>query len=109
MESAVNQEMDPAVKQSLIQHSKGWRGINNPWMADGDDDEEFQYINLVVNPERYTGYKVRAVHRVQDEVAREHNCQAVVARSLGLWFWLDAQVWCGCANACVSNQVLLQP
>jgi ERO1-like protein alpha len=59
MESAVNQEMDPAVKQSLIQHSKGWRGINNPWMADGDDDEEFQYINLVVNPERYTGYKVR--------------------------------------------------
>lgn len=59
MESAVNQEMDPAVKQSLITHSKGWRGINNPWMADGDHDEEFQYINLVVNPERYTGYKVR--------------------------------------------------
>lgn len=59
MESAVNQEMDPAVKQQLIQHSKGWRGINNPWMADGDDHEEFQYINLVVNPERYTGYKVR--------------------------------------------------
>jgi ERO1-like protein alpha len=59
MESAVNQEMDPAVKQSLITHSKGWRGINNPWMADGDHDEEFQYINLLVNPERYTGYKVR--------------------------------------------------
>lgn len=61
MESAVNQEMDPAVRQQLIQHSKGWRGINNPWMADGDEHEEFQYINLVVNPERYTGYKVRRV------------------------------------------------
>lgn len=60
MESAVNQEMDPAVKQALIKHSKGWRGINNPWMADGDEHEEFQYINLVVNPERYTGYKVRS-------------------------------------------------
>lgn len=59
MESAVNQSLDPGVKQQLITHSKGWRGINNPWMADGDDSEEFQYINLVVNPERYTGYKVR--------------------------------------------------
>lgn len=58
MESAVNQSLDPEVKQELIKHSKGWRGINNPWMADGDDSEEFQYINLVVNPERYTGYKV---------------------------------------------------
>lgn len=64
MESAVNREMDPAVKQQLIKHSKGWRGINNPWMADGDDDEEFQYINLVVNPERYTGYKVGVLHCV---------------------------------------------
>lgn len=61
MESAVNQEMDPAVKQQLIKHSKGWRGINNPWMADGDEHEEFQYINLVVNPERYTGYKVSSI------------------------------------------------
>ncbi len=37
---------------------QGWRGINNPWMADGDNGEEYLYINLLVNPERYTGYKV---------------------------------------------------
>ncbi len=36
----------------------GWRGVNNPWMAEGEDEEEYQYINLLVNPERYTGYKV---------------------------------------------------
>jgi hypothetical protein len=46
------------MKQQLITHSKGWRGINNPWMAEGEEDEQFQYINLLVNPERYTGYKV---------------------------------------------------
>lgn len=58
MEGQVNQEIEAAVKQQLIKHSKGWRGINNPWMAEGEESEEFQYINLVVNPERYTGYKV---------------------------------------------------
>lgn len=34
---------------------KGWRGFNNPWMAEADDGEEYLYINLRVNPERYTG------------------------------------------------------
>lgn len=28
-------------------------------MAKEDDEEEYLYINLVTNPERYTGYKVR--------------------------------------------------
>ena len=37
---------------------QGWRGINNPWMAGGDDGEDYLYINLLTNPERYTGYKV---------------------------------------------------
>lgn len=58
MEGHVNRDIDAAIKQQLIKHGKGWRGINNPWMAEGDYGEEFQYINLVVNPERYTGYKV---------------------------------------------------
>jgi hypothetical protein len=58
MEGHVNRELDPAIKQQLIRHGKGWRGLNNPWMAEGEGSEEFQYINLVVNPERYTGYKV---------------------------------------------------
>jgi hypothetical protein len=27
-------------------------------MVEGEEDEEYSYINLVANPERYTGYKV---------------------------------------------------
>jgi hypothetical protein len=81
MESAVNREMDPAVKQQLIKHSKGWRGINNPWMADGDDDEEFQYINLVVNPERYTGYKVGVLLCNASSVLRDEDAGCVLQHS----------------------------
>eukprot|EP00878_Enallax_costatus_P018555 GHUV01019537.1.p1 GENE.GHUV01019537.1~~GHUV01019537.1.p1 ORF type:complete len:338 (+),score=73.13 GHUV01019537.1:273-1286(+) len=64
MEGQVNRDIDANIKQQLIKHSKTWRGINNPWMAEGDESEEFQYINLVVNPERYTGYKGEHAHRI---------------------------------------------
>lgn len=64
MEGHVNRELDPAIKQQLVRHGKGWRGLNNPWMAEGERSEEFQYINLVVNPERYTGYKGEHAHRI---------------------------------------------
>ena len=36
-------------------NAKGWRGLDNPWMAEGEEGEEYLYINLLVNPERYTG------------------------------------------------------
>ena len=36
----------------------GWRGFNNPWMPEADKDVDYSYINLLENPERYTGYKV---------------------------------------------------
>ncbi len=42
----------------------GWRGFNNPWMPEDDGDLEFSYINLLKNPERYTGYKARPPARV---------------------------------------------
>ena len=40
----------------------GWRGFNNPWMPEDDGDLEFAYINLLKNPERYTGYKGALLH-----------------------------------------------
>lgn len=46
-----------------VPNPQGWRGINNPWMAGGDDEEDYLYINLLTNPERYTGYKVRPRER----------------------------------------------
>lgn len=58
--SEVDRTIDPNIREKLM-NLKGWRGIDNPWMAMGDDMEEILYINLLVNPERYTGYKVLCV------------------------------------------------
>ncbi len=63
----MDRSMDPTIKHNLVS-MKGWRGYNNPWMADGDDDEEYSYINLLVNPERYTGYKGEHAHRIWDAI-----------------------------------------
>lgn len=57
-ESAVDRSVEPAVKQRLL-NIRGWRGFNNPWMPGDDTDVKYLYINLLKNPERYTGYKVR--------------------------------------------------
>lgn len=36
-----------------------WRGLDNPWLPEEDANVEYLYINLLVNPERHTGYSVR--------------------------------------------------
>ena len=56
-ESAVRRTVGPNMKEQLL-NIPGWRGFDNPWMAEDDQDVDFSYINLVDNPERYTGYKV---------------------------------------------------
>ncbi|KAF8071015.1 AERO1 [Scenedesmus sp. PABB004] len=64
LEGRVDQRVEPAMRAALISHGSGWRGINNPWMAEGEADEDFSYINLLNNPERYTGYKGEHAHRI---------------------------------------------
>ena len=49
--------MDANTKVHLV-NIHGWRGYNNPWMLEEETDSEYSYINLLANPERYTGYKV---------------------------------------------------
>ncbi len=49
--------MDANTKVNLV-NIHGWRGYNNPWMLEEETDSEYSYINLLANPERYTGYKV---------------------------------------------------
>jgi len=49
----------------------GWRGFNNPWMPEDDGDLEFSYINLLKNPERYTGYKARPLRMFQCYARRD--------------------------------------
>ena len=55
--------MDRAVDEGTrmqLAAIRGWRGLDNPWMREdeAEDDVEYSYINLLANPERYTGYKV---------------------------------------------------
>ncbi|KIY93753.1 Endoplasmic oxidoreductin-2, partial [Monoraphidium neglectum] len=75
MESQVDKKIEPGMKKRL-QHLKGWRGINNPWMAEGDDGEDYLYINLLTNPERYTGYKGEHAHRIWKAIYDTIDCAA---------------------------------
>lgn len=54
-ESAVEEVQGPEREQLLS--IPGWRGVNNPWMPGNDTVQDFSYINLLANPERYTGYQ----------------------------------------------------
>lgn len=56
-EFSVDRTMDAEIKQRLVSLPR-WRGFNNPWMPEDDSDVDYSYINLEVNPERFTGYKV---------------------------------------------------
>ena len=59
-ESEVDRSVDASTKVHLV-NIHGWRGYNNPWMLEEETDSEYSYINLLANPERYTGYKVREI------------------------------------------------
>ena len=58
-ESAVDRTLSSAAEAQLLA-AQGWRGLDNPWLPEADADVDFSYINLLVNPERYTGYTVRS-------------------------------------------------
>jgi hypothetical protein len=56
---------ESAVDRSLGKHAEdklgklvGWAGLDNPWRMGTDSNVEYSYINLLRNPERYTGYAV---------------------------------------------------
>ena len=44
--------------QAQLRSIPAWRGLNNPWLPEEDAGQDFSYINLQANPERYTGYEV---------------------------------------------------
>ncbi|XP_019190512.1 PREDICTED: endoplasmic reticulum oxidoreductin-1-like [Ipomoea nil] len=53
---------------------KGWIVEDNPWTFDDEtDDAELTYVNLQLNPERYTGYKGPSAWKIWDAVYTE-NC-----------------------------------
>nr|GMD06469.1 endoplasmic reticulum oxidoreductin-1-like [Ipomoea batatas] len=53
---------------------KGWIVEDNPWTFDDEtDNAELTYVNLQLNPERYTGYKGPSAWKIWDAVYTE-NC-----------------------------------
>ncbi|KAG1334131.1 endoplasmic reticulum oxidoreductin-1 [Cocos nucifera] len=53
---------------------RGWIEIDNPWTHDDEtDNAEMTYVNLQLNPERYTGYTGPSAWRIWDAVYKE-NC-----------------------------------
>ncbi|XP_042946028.1 endoplasmic reticulum oxidoreductin-2-like isoform X2 [Carya illinoinensis] len=53
---------------------RGWTVTDNPWTNDDEtDNSEMTYVNLQLNPERYTGYAGPSARRIWDAVYSE-NC-----------------------------------
>ncbi|KAK9810482.1 hypothetical protein WJX72_011392 [[Myrmecia] bisecta] len=77
-ESVVNRTLDPHTREQLIA-IPGWRGLNNPWMPEDDKDLDFSYINLLQNPERYTGYKGEHAHRIWELIYSQSCFQDINA------------------------------
>ncbi|XP_057549961.1 endoplasmic reticulum oxidoreductin-1 [Amaranthus tricolor] len=53
---------------------RGWPEVDNPWTNDDEtDNSEMTYVNLQLNPERYTGYTGPSARRIWDAIYSE-NC-----------------------------------
>lgn len=76
-EDLMCQEGNPqgAVDRTLDSKAfRGWVEVDNPWThEDETDNSEMTYVNLQLNPERYTGYTGASARRIWDAVYSE-NC-----------------------------------
>ncbi|KAK6934789.1 Endoplasmic reticulum oxidoreductin 1 [Dillenia turbinata] len=66
---------EAAVDRTLDRKAfRGWIETDNPWTNDDEtDNDEMTYVNLQLNPERYTGYSGPSARRIWDAVYTE-NC-----------------------------------
>lgn len=71
-ESTVNRSLAGNMQEELMK-LVGWAGLDNPWLPETDANVEYSYINLQVNPERYTGYTVSSC-RIQSPPDMFHAC-----------------------------------
>ncbi|KAI5332770.1 hypothetical protein L3X38_022899 [Prunus dulcis] len=67
-------------QQGTVDHTldnrafRGWVETDNPWTNDDETDNgEMTYVNLLLNPERYTGNAGPSPRRIWDAVYSE-NC-----------------------------------
>ncbi|XP_068640031.1 endoplasmic reticulum oxidoreductin-1-like isoform X2 [Aristolochia californica] len=62
---------------------KGWVEIDNPWThEDETDNADLTYVNLLLNPERYTGYSGPSARRIWKAIYSE-KCPKVGLELLG--------------------------
>ncbi|GMH27698.1 hypothetical protein Nepgr_029541 [Nepenthes gracilis] len=77
VDGLVCQERKP---EAVVDHTldaksfRAWKVVDNPWTNDDEtDNEEMTYVNLQLNPERYTGYTGPSARRIWDAIYTE-NC-----------------------------------
>eukprot|EP01018_Ginkgo_biloba_P021464 Gb_24195 [translate_table: standard] len=52
---------------------RGWMETDNPWTYDDEtDNSEMTYVNLRLNPERYTGYIGPSARRIWESIYKEN-------------------------------------
>jgi ERO1-like protein alpha len=61
-EGVVNRTLDVGAE------FRAWRELDNPWTADDEAGSDAAYVNLALNPERYTGYTGDHARRVWSAV-----------------------------------------
>lgn len=69
-------------KESLDDFEK-WAAHDSFCYIDGDDSEGSEYVDLLLNPERYTGYAGPSAHRIWRSIYQE-NCFKWVIEDLCL-------------------------
>ena len=67
LEGLVDRTVDPMAFQ-------GWTDTDNPWTVDDETESgDMTYVNLLLNPEKYTGYKGEPARRIWDAIYAQ-NC-----------------------------------
>eukprot|EP01018_Ginkgo_biloba_P033593 Gb_20370 [translate_table: standard] len=57
---------------------RGWMETDNPWTYDNEtDNAELTYVNLQLNPERYTGYTGPSAHRIWESIYKDNYLEGV--------------------------------
>ncbi|KAK3270302.1 endoplasmic oxidoreductin-1 [Cymbomonas tetramitiformis] len=74
----------------------GWVENDNPWTAENESNVDAIYVNLLLNPERYTGYQGEHAHRIWSAIYAENcfddidsaNCDTCVCAERRVFFRL---------------------
>ena len=65
--------LNTSISQSSYKDFDLWREHDSFCVNDNDNDDQAQYVDLSINPERYTGYQGASAHRIWRSIYEE-NC-----------------------------------